>query len=173
MSQPSPNHDHTALAASLRTWALAFVTWLTEALGAHALTRSMRRWAHAQLTHAEKGAAALIVFAAMRLLPSPPEALNRRGGKRPLSGPRGFARVCIHHRDMRGVLRKLFPRERCLLRRSARLARALKALGACARRIARRIRRILPASRLAAVRPPAAPCMPCADPCPTLAPDTS
>lgn len=164
--------DHDALAASLRSWALAFVAWLAEAVGALSLTRSMRKWAHAQLAQAEKGAAALIVFAAIRLLPAPPD-IGRRGGVRPPAALPGFARVVINRHDMRGVHRALFPRERDLVRRSVRLADAIRSLGACARRIARRISRILPATRLCAVRPPPARLAGCAPDRAPCAPDSS
>jgi hypothetical protein len=172
MTHHRPRTDHDALAASLRTWALAFVGWLAEAIGAHTLTRSMRRWVHAKLALAEKGAAALLSLAALRLLPDPPAICPRRAA-RPLAAPRGFARrrICTH--DLRSVLRFLFPRERDLLRRAARLARVLRTLGAATRKVARRVARLLPTTRLCAVRPPPAPCAPCAAADPPLAPDTS
>jgi hypothetical protein len=172
-SSPAPTRDHDALTASLRTWVIAFVAWLAEALGAHTLTRSMRGWVHVQLRAAEKGVAALIVFAAMRLLPTPPMALHQRRGARPLAGPRGFARVRIHTNDMRGVLRALFPRQRDIVRRSVRLMRVLQAARGWAQRMARRIRRILPGTRLTAIRPPAAPVAPVVDACAPAAPDSS
>lgn len=171
MTHERQRPDHDALAASLRTWALGFVAWVLEALGAHALTRSMRGWLCLQLNRAEKGAAALIAVFAIRLLPAPP--VRRRGGARPLAAPNGFARVHIHRHDMRGVMRRLFPRERDLARRCARLLRALNAMKACARMLAPRIERILPATRLALVRPPALRFQSCDFAREPAAPDTS
>lgn len=145
--------------------------WIAEAVMAHALARSMRGWVRRQLALAERSAAGLAVLAAVRLLPASPE--NPRRNARPPSAPCGFAHVPIDRKDMRGILRTLFPRERDLVARAKRLVCTLRSLGSHARRMARRIERILPAMRLSAVRPPdmgSAPRAPELAPC---TPDTS
>lgn len=168
MTHARPRPDHDALAASLRTWALGFAGWLLDALDAHAVTRSMRRWVHLRLAHVEKGVAGLIALAALRLLPAP-LALARYQGKRPLAAPQGFVRIRIHRRAMRGLLRALFPRQRDLARRCARLLSVLQKMDAYARMIARR----LPVTRLALVRPPVMRLCACAVTSAPTAPDTS
>ena len=148
----SPAPDPNALAAVLRLWALALVVWLAELLGEGPLGDALRRWCMRQLDRAEHGARAIAVLAALALLPPPPPLLWRAVA-RPASAPPGFAHVGVRGDDMRRVTRHLFPRERNVLARARRLDAFLDALDAHARRLARRIARIVPAGRLVAIAP--------------------
>lgn len=156
------NNDRTppdpfALATHLRLWAIEFVVWLADVLGEGAVTRSLLRWAHAELKSAERGAAGLVVLAALKLLPEPVN-LPGRTSSRPLNAPRGFARVHVRGNDMRRVTRHLFIRERDVFLRARRLGAFLHSLAERAQRLIRRIVRIMPLTRLAIVAVPADPC---------------
>lgn len=168
---PSPRSRHSR--PTLRLWVVELVVWLAEALGDGPLGAALKRWTMAQLGRAERGAGAIAVLAAMALLPAPPPALGPRRHRRPASAPRGFARAAVRGNDMRRMTSHLFPRERDVLVRARRLGGFLDALDLRARRLARRIVRVLPATRLVAIAPPAARCLACAAPRAPQACDTS
>lgn len=154
---PPTRSDPAAAAARLGQWAGALVVWLVETLAVGALRRWARRWALMALARAERGARGIVVLAAMRLLPAPPPPIGRRMHSH--RSPRGFARVAVRGNDMRRITRRLFPRERDLRRRAERLVAMLSALAVHAARLARRIRRIMPATRIALVAVMAMPWM--------------
>ena len=151
-----------SLAASLGLWVAELVVWLAAVLGDGPLGAPLRRWTMAMLHRAEQAAKGLVVLAALPLLPAP-FALPRHAA-RPPNAPRGFVRQGVRGNDMRRITRHLFPRalfqhQRDLTARAQRLAAFLAALPAHARRLARRIARLMPANGFVAVAPPAARCV--------------
>jgi hypothetical protein len=98
-----PPIDPRTLVAHLQLRVLELVVWLAEMVGHGALGARLRAWARADLARLERGAEAVAVLLALRLLPSPPPA-RHSSGRRPLDAPRGFRCACAHD-TLRGVAR--------------------------------------------------------------------
>ena len=170
------NNDHRppdipALAALLRSWAVELCVWLAALLGDGALSRALRRWSQGELDRAEQGAVGLVVLAALKTLPPPPPC--GRGAARPLHAPTGFAWAPVRGNDMRRMKRRLFPRERDVRVRAARLCALLDAFEDAVRRLARHILRIRPGMRLTLIARLESTIGPCADAPAPIAADTS
>jgi len=153
MTHTRPLPDLAALAAQLRLAALALVAELAEWMGAGRLAAALRRRMTRELGRFERFATGIVVLTALRAMPPPPP--GSLAHRRPLAAPRGFARVACDANAMRAMQRRLFPRTRDLQRRLARFDAILDDVAAAGARLVSLIARIPPASRLAAVKPPA------------------
>ena len=162
MTHAPHTRDPQTLAAQLALWVAEFVVWLAETLAEGPLRRWFKRWAMATLARAERGAKGIVVLAAMKRL-SAPCTLPIRRAVHPAHAPRGFACAAVRGNDMRRMTRHFFPRERDLARRARRRGDVLDALAGHAKRLARRIARIMPATRIAVVAAMTTPMVSCAE----------